>query len=218
MKISLTLYQTVIHNDLQMKKIILAMAMMLAAISATAQNSVYRHKVKDAEGREVSLREYKGQVLLIVNTATHCGFTPQYTELEALYQKYKDKGFTVLDFPCNQFGAQAPGSNEEIRNFCTSNYDIHFPQFGKIDVNGENASPLFVFLKSKKGFLSFGTGARAQRMDQMLRKKDARYDKKPDIKWNFTKFLIDRRGRVVSRFEPTQDIQEVEKAIVKLLK
>lgn len=218
MKISLTLYQTVIHNDLQMKKIILAMAMMLAVISATAQNSVYRHKVKDAEGREVSLREYKGQVLLIVNTATHCGFTPQYTELEALYQKYKDKGFTVLDFPCNQFGAQAPGSNEEIRNFCTSNYDIHFPQFGKIDVNGENASPLFIYLKQQQGFQSFGTGQQAQRMDEMMRKKDAEYDKKPDIKWNFTKFLVDRKGRVVARFEPTQDIQEVEKAIAQLLK
>ena len=165
-----------------------------------------------------SLSPYEGQVILIVNTATQCGFTPQYSELEALYQKYKSKGFIILDFPCNQFGGQAPGSYEDIHKYCTAKYDIHFPQFSKIDVNGVNADPLFVYLKTERGFQGFGNDAKGKFMDRMLRKKDPNYDKTPDIKWNFTKFLIDKRGRVVARFEPTQPIADVEKAIVELLK
>ena len=165
-----------------------------------------------------SLSPYEGQVILIVNTATQCGFTPQYSELEALYQKYKSKGFVILDFPCNQFGGQAPGSYEDIHKYCTAKYDIHFPQFSKIDVNGVNADPLFVHLKTERGFQGFGNDAKGKFMDRMLRKRDPNYDKTPDIKWNFTKFLIDKRGRVVARFEPTQPIADVEKAIVQLLK
>ncbi len=201
-----------------MKKIALVMALLLMTLTLSAKGNVYKHKVKDAEGKENSLKKYKGQVMLIVNTATKCGFTPQYTELETLFQKYKDRGFVVLDFPCNQFGAQAPGSNEEIRKFCTDNYDVHFPQFDKIDVNGENASPLFAYLKSEQGFKSFGNDERAKRMDQMLRKRDPEYDKKSDIKWNFTKCLLDKKGRVIARFEPSHSMKDVEAAIGQLLK
>uniref|UniRef100_A0AB33JMP3 Glutathione peroxidase n=2 Tax=unclassified Prevotella TaxID=2638335 RepID=A0AB33JMP3_9BACT len=188
-------------------------AFLLTFGAVLAQSSVYKIKVKDADDREVSLKQYKGDVLLIVNTATQCGFTPQYKELETLYTRYKDRGFVILDFPCNQFGEQAPGSQEEIHTFCTSNYDIHFPQFAKIDVNGENASPLFVYLKKQQGFNGFGTTATAQRMHQMMLKRDKDYADKSDIKWNFTKFLVNRKGDIVRRFEPTTPMSEVESAI-----
>ncbi|MCR4824066.1 MAG: glutathione peroxidase [Bacteroidales bacterium] len=173
--------------------------------------------VKGADGQPVALSQYKGQVLLVVNTATQCGFTPQYTELEALYERYADQGFTVLDFPCNQFGGQAPGSIAEIQEFCSANYQVSFPQFDKIDVNGENADPLFTWLKGEKGFEGFGEGQRAEFMGQMLARQDPDYASKPDIKWNFTKFLIDRKGRVVARFEPTADMAGVAEAVSKLL-
>ena len=162
------------------------------------------------------MKEYKGKVLLIVNTATKCGFTPQYEAMEKLYEQYKDKGFVILDFPCNQFGEQAPGTLEEIKGFCTLNYNTQFPIFEKIEVNGKNEAPLYTFLKSKKGFEGF-TGERAERMDAMLKKKDKDYAQKSDIKWNFTKFLVDKNGKVVARFEPTADMKEVEKAIKALL-
>ena len=182
-----------------------------------AQN-VYDFTVKDRRGNDVSLSEYKGKVLLIVNTATRCGFTPQYEELEALYKNYKDRGLEILDFPCNQFGQQAPGTEEEIHQFCTLNYGTEFPQFRKIDVNGENASPLFTYLKSKKGFKGFDKDHKiGALLDEMLFKADPHYADNPDIKWNFTKFLIDREGIVVERFEPTTDCQVIEEAINKLL-
>ena len=182
---------------------------LVAAIAAftmattTSAQSVYDFKVKDMDGKEVSLSEYKGKVLLIVNTATKCGFTPQYEELQEMYEKYKDKGLVILDFPCNQFGGQAPGDIASIHEFCTSKYETTFPQFDKIDVNGENESPLFAFLKSKQAFKGFGNGQQAKFMDEMLKKKDPDYASKPDIKWNFTKFLVDANGNVVARFEPT---------------
>lgn len=201
-----------------MKKTLITLSLFFIALNISAQNSIFQYKVKDASGQMTSLSPYEGQVILIVNTATQCGFTPQYSELEALYQKYKSKGFIILDFPCNQFGGQAPGSYEDIHKYCTAKYDIHFPQFSKIDVNGVNADPLFVYLKTERGFQGFGNDAKGKFMDRMLRKKDPNYDKTPDIKWNFTKFLIDKRGRVVARFEPTQPIADVEKAIVELLK
>lgn len=157
--------------------------------------NIYDFTVKDNKGNDVSLSEYKGQVLLIVNTATGCGFTPQYEGLEKLYKKYHDKGFEVLDFPCNQFMNQAPGTDEEISNFCTLKYDTTFPRFKKIDVNGENASPLWKWLKEQKGGL-MGSA----------------------IKWNFTKFLIDREGKVVGRYAPVTSPDKIEKDIVKLLK
>ena len=155
---------------------------------------LYDLTVKDAKGNDVSLSEYKDKVLLIVNTATGCGFTPQYTGLQDLYNKYKDQGFEILDFPCNQFGNQAPGTNEEIVTFCTGRFGITFRQFDKIEVNGPNESSLFTWLKSHKGGLM----------------GDA-------IKWNFTKFLFDREGNLIERFEPTAKMEDVEAAIEKLL-
>ena len=156
---------------------------MMGVLTLSAQ-SIYDFKVKDDAGKDVSLAEYKGKVLLIVNTATRCGFTPQYKDLEPLYQKYKSLGFEILDFPCNQFGQQAPGTIEEIHQFCTTNFDIHFPQFDKIDVNGENAHPLYTWLKAQAG------GG--------------------DIKWNFTKFLIGRDGKVIKRYESRDQIATIE--------
>ena len=182
-----------------------------------AQN-VYDFTVKDRRGNDVSLNEYKGKVLLIVNTATRCGFTPQYEELEALYKNYKDKGLEILDFPCNQFGEQAPGSEEEIHEFCTLNFGTEFPQFKKIEVNGDNELPLYTFLKSKCGFKGFDKDHKiGALLDDMLSKADPGYASKPDIKWNFTKFLIDRKGNVVERYEPTTAIQVIEEAIKQLL-
>ncbi|MBM6993481.1 MAG: glutathione peroxidase [Prevotella sp.] len=201
-----------------MKKILFLMTLWAMISTASAQSSIYKQKVKDADGKEMTLRAYRGKVMLIVNTATRCGFTPQYTELEALYEKYRDRGFVILDFPCNQFGGQAPGTYEEIHNFCTGTYNIQFPQFDKLDVNGPEASPLFTFLKKRQGFQGFGNGPKAEGMDRMMRKRDANYTQSSDIKWNFTKFLVDQKGHVVARFEPTQDISEVEKAVLKLIK
>jgi len=175
------------------------------------ENTIYDIMVKDDTGKDVSLSDYKGKVLLIVNTATRCGFTPQYNELEALYEKYHKEGLEILDFPCNQFGEQAPGSILEIHQFCTANFNIQFPQFDKIDVNGDNQSPLFAYLKAQQGFAGFDqTDQTGQYMAQMLRKRDADYDKKPDIKWNFTKFLVTRDGRVIKRYEPTEKVAGIE--------
>lgn len=182
------------------------------------KGKIYHIKVKKADGKDLKLKQYKGKVMLIVNTATRCGFTPQYKELESMYEKYHAQGLEILDFPCNQFGQQAPGSIAEIRQFCTSTYNTQFEQFEKIDVNGDNASPLFIYLKSQKGFGGFDTSdERGKMMDGMMRKRDADYDKNSDIKWNFTKFLIDRKGNVIRRFEPTDSMEEVEKAINELL-
>ena len=184
---------------------------MMGVLTMTAQSSVYDFTVKDDAGKDVSLADYKGKVLLIVNTATRCGFTPQYKELEALYEKYAKDGFEILDFPCNQFGEQAPGSIQEIHQFCTANFDIQFPQFDKIDVNGANEHPLYTYLKSQKGFGGFDTtDQRGKFMDEMMRKQDADYDKKSDIKWNFTKFLISSDGRVLKRYEPTDKMSTIE--------
>jgi glutathione peroxidase len=156
--------------------------------------SVYDFTVKNLEGREVPLSAYRGKVLLILNTATHCGFTPQYTALQELYEKYQEKGLEILDFPCDQFGNQAPGTGEEIHAFCVSRFSLGFPQFEKIEVNGDNASPLFEYLKdSLPGVLG---GA---------------------IKWNFTKFLVDREGVPVRRFAPQTTPEEIEKDILALL-
>ena len=156
--------------------------------------SFYDYTVKGRMGEDVSLSDYKGKVLLVVNTATGCGFTPQYAGLQKLYDAYKDKGFEVLDFPCNQFANQAPGTDEEIQSFCTLNYGTTFPRFAKIYVNGKNASELYKFLKKEKG------GALGS-----------------SIKWNFTKFLIDREGNVVKRFAPTDTPESIESDIAALL-
>ena len=193
-----------------MRKVLFCLMAMMGVLTVSAQ-SVYDFTVKDDTGKDVSLAEYKGKVLLIVNTATRCGFTPQYKDLEALYEKYAKDGFEILDFPCNQFGEQAPGSIQEIHQFCTANFDIQFPQFDKIDVNGANEHPLYTYLKSQKGFGGFDTtDQRGKFMDEMMRKQDADYDKKSDIKWNFTKFLISSDGRVLKRYEPTDKMSTIE--------
>lgn len=156
--------------------------------------SIYDFTVKNVDGSDKNLADYSGEVLLVVNTATKCGFTPQLEGLEALQEKYHDQGFEVLGFPCNQFGNQAPESNEEIQEFCRLSFGVRFPNFAKIDVNGENADPLYAWLRSqKKGALGDG------------------------IKWNFTKFLVDRNGQVVDRFAPTTSPEKLEKQIEKLL-
>ena len=195
-----------------MTKIIAAAAALLIS-AVTGAQTVYDFKVKDMDGKEVSLSDYKGKVLLIVNTATKCGFTPQYEELQAMYDKFKDKGLVILDFPCNQFGGQAPGDIADIHEFCTSKYSTTFPQFDKVDVNGENESPLFAFLKSKQAFKGFGNGEQAKFMDEMLKKQDPDYASKSDIKWNFTKFLVDSKGNVVARFEPTVSMNFVSTVV-----
>ena len=183
---------------------------MMSVMGVTAQG-IYDFTVKDDLGRDVPMADYKGKVLLIVNTATRCGFTPQYDELEALYEKYHADGLEILDFPCNQFGEQAPGTIEEIHQFCTANFNIQFPQFDKIDVNGEGESPLFAYLKAQQGFRGFDLNDQTGKfMDEMLRKRDADYDKKSDIKWNFTKFLVSRDGRVVKRYEPTDKMADID--------
>ena len=155
---------------------------------------LYDLSVKSRDGKEISLKDYEGKVLLIVNTATGCGFTPQYTGLQELYLKYKDKGLEILDFPCNQFANQAPGDNEEIHNFCTGRFGITFPQFAKIDVNGKNESPLYTYLKKQKG--GFCTSK---------------------IKWNFTKFLVGKDGTVLGRFSPTVTPEKLKADILKAL-
>ncbi len=193
-----------------MKKLLLGFIAMMAVATMTAQN-VYDYQVTDDAGKTVSLSDYKGKVLLIVNTATKCGFTPQYKELEALYEKYRAQGLEILDFPCNQFGQQAPGTIAQIHEFCTANFDIQFPQFDKIEVNGANEHPLYTYLKSQQGFGGFDvTDKRGKMMDGMLRKKDADYDKKTDIKWNFTKFLVSSNGQVLKRYEPTEAMSKIE--------
>ena len=180
--------------------------------------TVYEFSVKDRKGKEVSLKEYSNEVLLIVNTATKCGFTPQYEELETLYQKYHKQGFEILDFPCNQFGQQAPGRDEEIHEFCKLTYGTDFPRFKKVKVNGDDADPLFKFLKEQKGFAGWDMEHPiAAILDKMLTEADANYKDSPDIKWNFTKFLINKKGQVVARYEPTAKIELIEKEIEKLL-
>lgn len=182
-----------------------------------AQN-VYDFTVQDRRGNDISLSEYKGKVLLIVNTATRCGFTPQYEELENIYKEYKEQGLEILDFPCNQFGQQAPGTEEEIHEFCTLHFGTDFPQFKKIEVNGENEIPLYTYLKKEKGFEGIDLNHPIGKLlDEMMTKADADYKQKADIKWNFTKFLIDREGNVVKRFEPTHDMKQIEEEIKKLL-
>ena len=194
-----------------MKKLFFCLMAVMAVLTVSAQSSVYDFTVKDEAGKDVSLAEYRGKVLLIVNTATRCGFTPQYEELEALYAKYASEGLEILDFPCNQFGAQAPGSIQEIHQFCTANFDIHFPQFDKIEVNGPGEHPLYAYLKARQGFAGFDLNdSRGKFMDEMLRQQDADFDKKADIKWNFTKFLVARDGRVVKRYEPTEEMAGIE--------
>ena len=178
---------------------------------------IYDYSVTTGKGETLNLGQYKGKVILIVNTATGCGFTPQYEPIEKLYEDYHDKGLEILDIPCNQFGGQAPGSDDEIHEFCSFHFNTTFPQMKKSDVNGPNELPLYTWLKSQKGFDGFDAHEYKEAIEQTLAAKDPEWDKKPDIKWNFTKFVVDREGNVVARFEPTADMKEVEACIQSLL-
>ncbi len=179
--------------------------------------SIYNLTVEAADGSQVALKDYEGKVILVVNTATGCGFTPHYKDIEEMFEKYHDRGFEIIDVPCNQFMGQTPGTDEEIHEFCTLHYNTQFPQMKKSDVNGENAIPLFKYLKSQKGFEGFGKGPKALAMAAMLKKIDKDYKNNPEIKWNFTKFVVDRQGNVVARFEPTADMKLVDKCVESLL-
>ncbi len=175
--------------------------------------TVYDFTVKDRQGGEVSLSEYQGKVLLIVNTATGCGFTPHYEPLEAMYKEFRDKGFEILDFPCNQFANQAPGTGDEIHEFCKLKFGTEFPQFAKIDVNGDTADPLFAYLASEKPFEGFGKGLKNAALAKFSDMNNKTFGDKAYIRWNFTKFLVDREGKVIARFEPTADMADVRKAV-----
>ena len=180
-------------------------------------SSIYDYSVPAANGENVALSDYQGKVILVVNTATGCGFTPHYKDLESMYEKFHDQGLEIIDVPCNQFAGQTPGTDEEIHEFCTLKYNTQFPQMKKSDVNGENELPLFTWLKSQKGFEGFGKGPMALAMGVMLKKIDKNYKDNPDIKWNFTKFVINRQGEVVARFEPTASMADVEKCVEALI-
>jgi glutathione peroxidase len=178
------------------------------------KTNLYDFEVMAQKNQPLPLSQYKGKVVLIVNTASKCGFTFQYQDLQRLYDKYNSKGFEILDFPCDQFGGQSPESDEQTTEFCQLNYGTTFAQLQQIEVNGENESPLYTWLKSEKGFFGFDrNNPVSQKLDDRLKKVDPDYAKSSDIKWNFTKFLIDREGNVVARFEPTADITRIDNMI-----
>ena len=177
----------------------------------------YNYSVMNTKGEEIPMSSFEGKVVLVVNTATGCGFTPHYKDLEDMYEKFHERGLEIVDVPCNQFAGQTPGTDEEIHEFCTLKYNTQFPQMKKSDVNGENAIPLFKYLKSQKGFEGFGKGPTALMMGAMLKKIDKDYKNNPEIKWNFTKFVVDRSGNVVARFEPTADMKKVAECVESLL-
>ncbi len=177
----------------------------------------YDYTVPAKKDEVVAMKDFEGKVVVVVNTATGCGFTPQYKDLEDLYEKYHDQGLEIVDVPCNQFAGQTPGTDEEIHEFCSLKYNTQFPQMKKSDVNGENELPLFRFLKDQKGFEGFGHGPAALAMNVMLKKIDKDYKNNPDIKWNFTKFVVDRQGNVVARFEPTANMKELADCVAKLI-
>lgn len=178
--------------------------------------NIYDVRVKNRSGEDISLGDFKGKVLLVVNTATGCGFTPQYDALEKLYEKYHEKGLEILDFPCDQFGHQAPGSDDEIHNFCTAKYNTKFDQFSKIDVNGENESSLFTYLKNgiKEDEIN---GFKNKMAMKGVKKLSSTCKNEGDIVWNFTKFLIDKEGKLIRRLAPIEDPMLLEEDIIKLL-
>lgn len=180
--------------------------------------SIYDFKAKTIDGEEISLNEYKGKVLIIVNTASKCGFTPQYKGLEEIYNKFNSQGFEILGFPSNQFAEQEPGENSEVKNFCTINYGVTFPLFEKIDVRGDNAHPLFKYLSEEVPFKGLDLNHPIGKiLSEALEKNFPSFLEGNSIKWNFTKFLIDRNGKVVARFEPTSEPKDMISDIEKLL-
>ncbi len=178
--------------------------------------NAYDFTVKAQDGTDINLSDFKGKVMLIVNTATGCGFTPQYTELQEIYEEFQTQGFEILDFPCNQFGEQTPGTDEEVHDFCTGRFGITFPQYSKIDVNGENAIPLYKWLTSNTKFEGFN-GPMGLILSPIVKKMDKDYKNNGNIKWNFTKILVDRNGEIVARFEPTADLKKVREKIQEVL-
>jgi len=178
--------------------------------------NVYDFTVKAQDGTDVALADFKGKVLLVVNTATGCGFTPQYEDLQKIYDELHEQGLEILDFPCNQFGNQAPGDDEEIHTFCKGRFGITFPQYSKIDVNGENAIPLYQWITSSTKFDGFDGPAKMV-LGPIVKKMDKDYKKNGNIKWNFTKILIDRNGEIVARFEPTKNLKEVREKILEVM-
>lgn len=178
--------------------------------------AIYDCKVKDREGKDVSLKTFKDKVLIIVNTATGCGFTPQYKGLEELYKKYHDKGLEILDFPCNQFGNQAPGTDDEIHEFCAFKYNTTFDQFSKVDVNGDDEIPLYTYLKGELKEDKI-TGMKNKMSMKAVEKISSTCKKEGDIKWNFTKFLVDRKGKVIERYSPTFKPEDMEEDLKRLI-
>ncbi len=177
----------------------------------------YDFSLQDGKGQDVALSQFKGKVVLVVNTATGCGFTPHYAAIEKWYEQFHDQGLEVIDVPCNQFYGQAPGTDEEIHNFCQLNYNTRFPQMKKADVNGENELPLYAFLKAQQGFRGFPQNEMGPKMDALLATIDPDYRNNADIKWNFTKFVVNKNGEVAARFEPNAELEEVEACLKKLL-
>ena len=180
-------------------------------------SNFYDFSVTKRDGSELPMKDFDGKVVLVVNTATGCGFTPQYKDLESIYEEFHDKGLEILDVPCNQFAGQTPGTDEEVHEFCTLKYNTKFDQMKKSDVNGANALDLYKYLKNQKSVEGFGKGPKAFMMSAMLKKIDPDYKNNAEIKWNFTKFLVDREGNVVARFEPTADMKDVRAAVEKLI-
>jgi glutathione peroxidase len=178
---------------------------------------VYEFSYTSIEGKRISLSEYSGKVLLIVNVASKCGFTPQYKGLEELYKRYKGKGFEIIGFPCDQFGGQEPGTEKEIVEFCSINYGVTFPLSEKVKVREDGAIALYKYLTAQKSFMGFGSGEKAQFMEKFLKEKYKNGYTDNQIKWNFTKFLIDKNGEVTARFEPTAEPENIASDIEKLL-
>lgn len=204
-----------------MKRLIIFAALALLVFAGCSKKpSIYDISVKDINGKEVSMAQYKGKVLLIVNVASKCGLTPQYKGLEALYLEYKDQGFEILAFPCNQFFGQEPGTNDEIQSFCSLNYKVTFPLFDKIDVNGENESPLYTYLKAQAPFVGYPEGFEdfGERLTMIHQKTGTGFDRGDAIKWNFGKFLVSRDGKTIIRFEPMVTSDMMEGAIEDMLK
>lgn len=178
---------------------------------------IYELELKRIDGAAESMEKYRGKVLLVVNTASKCGFTPQYEELEKIYRKYREKGFEILAFPCNQFKEQEPGDDKTVAEFCRKNYGVTFPVFSKTEVKGEHAHPLYRTLTREKGFKGFDPGhPLKEKLHEILSADDPGYEHSNDVKWNFTKFLIDRDGTVADRFEPTAGMDKVEQAVARL--
>ncbi len=177
----------------------------------------YDYSVPKAKGGVLEMKDLKGKVVIVVNTATGCGFTPQYKELEEMYEKFHEKGLEIVDVPCNQFGGQTPGTDDEVHEFCTLHYHTQFAQMKKSDVNGEKELDLFRYLKGEKGFAGFDEHKYKEFFEKMYAEKDPEWASNPDIKWNFTKFIVDREGKVVARFEPTADMAKVEECVEKLI-